>query len=167
LDGAEEAVATDVASHRFTIFADHFQFVLMDESSKDDFSSIWTDESLRQMLAVGKMAVCPGTLRNVEVEVEVRIEDREPTIDLSVFDHIAEASLDVPSGKLAVMGSTGYLPDAPRIEVAPGTYRVLSLASGVETIKTEWEPAEDKYIVYLWPGAHQKPRLVKHWQGDV
>jgi hypothetical protein len=48
--------------HRFTVFADYFQFLLMDQESKDDFSTIWTKEALDQMLAVGNTAVCPGTL---------------------------------------------------------------------------------------------------------
>ena len=168
MDGPEEAVGLSVrVTHQFTIFADYFQFVLMDESSEDDFASIWTEESLKRMLAVGKTAVCPGTLRNVDVVVEVHVEHTEPVVDLAVFDHVAEASVAVPSGKLVVMGCTAYLPDAPRVAINPGTYHVLSLASGIDSIKAESEPADDKYIVYLWPGAHREPRLIKHWKGDA
>jgi hypothetical protein len=165
--GDAQAVGGVVASYGFTIFADYFQFVAMDESSQDDFASIWTDESLERMLAVGKTAVCPGTLRNIDVDVEVRIEESEPIVDVAAFDHVAEASVDIPSGSLVVMSCTGHLPDAPRIKVSPGVYRVLSLACGTNTIKTEWEPAKDKYIVYFWPGNHRAPRLIKHWKGGA
>jgi hypothetical protein len=154
------------ATHRFSIFADYFQFLLMDENCEDDFSTLWSDEALKRMLAVGRAVICPGTLRNVEVAVEVRLVDTGPTVDLSAYDHAAEASIEVPSGKLVVMGCTDYLPDAARLELPPGTYRVLSLANGIDTIKKEWEPANDLYTVYLWPGAHCEPRLLKHWKKD-
>lgn len=151
-------------AQRFTVFADYFQFVLMDKSSKDDFSLVWTEEALGRMLAVGTQAICPGTLRNVDVPVEVRVCDLEPTVDLGEFDHAVQASFFLSSGALVIMGCTGYLPDAPRIDVQPGNYRVLSLASGIDTIKNEWEPADDLYTVYLWPGEPCEARLLKHWK---
>jgi hypothetical protein len=64
------------------------------------------------------------------------------------------------------MGCTGYFPDAPRIEVLPGTYRALAVMSGIESIQTEWDPADDKYTVYLWPGAARPPKLLKHWNSE-
>lgn len=153
--------------HRFSVFADYFQFVLMDENSQDDFSVIWTEEALKRMLAVAPFSVCPGTLRNVNVDVEIEVLDQSPEIDLSAWDNAVEASISIPSGKLVVMGCTGYLPDAPRIELEPGTYQLLSLAGGIETIQTEWEPAEDLYRVYLWPGSAREPHLLKQWQHAI
>jgi hypothetical protein len=151
-------------SQRFTIFADYFQFVLMDQMSTDDFSLLWTDEALGRMLAVGTQALCLGTLRNVDVSIEVRVWEVRPVIDLSEFDHAVEASIHLPSGTVVIMGCTGYLPDSPKLKVQPGNYRVLSLASGIETTKNEWEPADDLYTVYLWPGERLEPRLLKHWK---
>ena len=152
------------STQRFVIFADYFQFILMDESSEDDFSTIWTGEALNRNLAVGCSAICPGTLRNAEVDVEIHLSEREPQINLKNYDHAVESSFEIPSGKLIVMSCTGYVPDAPCIEVTPGTYRALFLASGIETIKAEWEPANDLYTVYLWPGEKCEPKLLKHWQ---
>lgn len=56
--------------HTFTIFADYFQFIIQDEASDDDFAAIWTPDALAAGTAFGKMAICPGTLRNVEVPIE-------------------------------------------------------------------------------------------------
>jgi hypothetical protein len=151
-------------NRKFKFFADYFQFVLMDESSEDDFSEIWTDEALERMLAVGELAVCPGTLRNIEVDVEVRVVPTEPSINVAAHDHVVEGSIEIPTGKLVVMGCTEYLPDAQRIELSPGTYQLLFLVDGVDSIKTEWEPAEDKYTVYLWSGQLRAPKLLKHWR---
>ena len=147
------------------LFADYFQFVLLDEHCDDDFSAVWTPEALQRMLAVGVRSLSVGTLRNVTVSVEVHLVDSKPAIDLAQYDHAAEASFSVPSGRLAVLGCTDYLPDAKHLDIAPGHYQVLSLASGVDTIVNEWEPAEDLYSVYLWRGDPIAPRLLKHWKG--
>ncbi len=150
--------------HKLSIFADYFQFVLMDEKSDDDFSKIWTDEALNRMLAVGAGAVCPGTLRNVDVDIEIDVLSEKPEIDYSEWGNVVEASISIPSGKLVVMGCTGYLPDAKRIDVIPGDYQLLSLAGGIDSIKNEWEPANDLYKVLLWPGPIREPKLIKGWK---
>lgn len=150
-----------------TIFADYFQFVVQDETSKDDFSDIWSDEAFQRLLAVGESSICPGTLRNVDVEVEIRVLEQEPSIPLEQFDHVASASLSVPTGVLAVLGCTDYLPDAERIIIAPGSYQVLYLISGVSTVGAHWEPADDRYVLYLWPGPPRQAALLKHWRGNA
>jgi hypothetical protein len=151
----------------FTVFADYFQFIVQDENAEDDFAAIWTDEALVAQTAFGMSAVCAGTLRNVEVPVEIVVAEADPRISLEVVDHAVEGSIEVPSGRLVVMGCTDYFADATRLEVQPGTYQVLAVMTGIESIKTEWEPANDKYIVYLWPGPARPSKLLKHWKGDA
>lgn len=150
--------------HKFALFADHFQVHLLDASSNDDFSTIWTETAFNQMLAVGRSALCVGTLRNVDVDVEIHVLDNKVTIDRSKYDHIVEASFSLPTGKLVVMGCTDYMPDAAHIDLQAGNYQVLYAVSGVDTIKTESEPAEDKYIIYLWLGDLRESQLIKHWK---
>ena len=148
----------------FDIFADYFQFVLMDANCKDDFGAVWTEQTLERMLAVGGTSACPGTLRNVNVPVEVNVHASEPFVDLAGYDHAVSASLQLPSGQLVVMGCTDYLPEASRVELLPGSYQLLYLAAGVESITYESDPADDRYIVHLWPGSPRKPVLLKHWR---
>jgi hypothetical protein len=151
----------------FNIFADYFQFVVQDERSEDDFAAIWTPDALAAHTAFGKSAVCPGTLRNVEVLVEIVVTDSDPKVDLQTVDHAVEGSIEIQSGCIVVLGCTGYFPDAPRFQIQPGTYRALAVMTGIASIQTEWDPAEDKYILYLWPGQSRPPRLLKHWNGDA
>ena len=151
----------------FIVFADYFQFVVQDENAEDDFATIWTEDALAAQTAFGQSAVCPGTLRNVDVPVEIVVAEGDPHVSLEDVDHAVEGSIEVSSGRLVVMSCTGYLPDAPRIEVEPGTYRALAVMSGIDSIETEWEPADDKYTVYLWLGAARPPKLLKHWKGDA
>ena len=153
--------------HTFTVFADYFQFVIQDENSDDDFATIWTEEALAAQTAFGRSALCPGTLRNVEVPEEIVVAEGDPKVSVQEVDYAVEGSIEVPSGRLVVMGCTGYFPDTPRLEVQPGTYRALAVMSGIGSIKTEWDPADDKYTVYLWLGPARPPKLLKHWKGDA
>ncbi|GGY19076.1 hypothetical protein GCM10007386_55620 [Pseudoduganella dura] len=150
--------------HRFNIFADYFQFIVQDENSEDDFSSIWTEEALHSMVAVGETAICPGTLRNVDVPVEVHVLEAEPAVVLERYDHIVEGAFRSPTGRLVAMGCTENFLDAPRFQIAPGNCRFLYLISGAQTITTEWESAEDLYCLYIWPGEARDPHLLKHWK---
>lgn len=155
------------SSHRLSIFADFFQFIVMDVESTDDFSSICTDHSLKQMVATGNSALSFGTLRNVDVQVEIHVVGELPKLALDEYDHVAEGSFQTPTGGLAVMGCTDFLPDAYRLAVPPGSYQFLYLVSGVGSITDESSPASDLYTLYISPGANRPPRLIKHWQAAM
>lgn len=154
----------NVALHRFTIFADYFQFILQDENSKDDFGTLWNDDAVAQMVAVGETTLSLGTLRNVDVAVEVHVVSGPPEIKLEEFDHAVEGSFASPTGKITVMGCTDFFPDASRLDVEPGSYRFIYLVSGARTIQTEWEPADDLYSLYIWPAERRALHLLKAWK---
>lgn len=153
-----------MAVHRLTIFADYFQFIIQDENSKDDFGTLWSDDAVATMVAVGETALSLGTLRNVEVAVEVHVVDGPPEIQLENFDHAVEGSFASPTGKIAVMGCTDFFPDAFRLDVEPGSYRFIYLVSGARTVQTEWEPADDLYSLYIWPAERRALHLMKEWK---
>jgi hypothetical protein len=153
--------------HTFSVFADYFQFIVQDEMSDDDFANIWSVEALAAQTAFGRSALCPGTLRNVTVPVDVVIAEADPHLSLEGVDHAVEGSIEIPTGRVVVMGCTDYFPDASRFEVKPGTYRVLAVMTGIASIKNEWEPADDRYAVYLWPGSARSPKLLKHWKKEA
>jgi hypothetical protein len=150
-----------VAVHRFTIFADYFQFIVQDEDSKDDFGALWNDAAVAMMVAAGETALSLGTLRNVEVPVELHVVEAPPELQLENFDHAVEGAFISPTGKIAVMGCTDFFPDASRLEIQPGTYCFIYLISGVRTIQTEWDPADDLYSLYIWPAERRELRLLK------
>lgn len=154
----------NVAVHRFTIFADYFQFIVQDENSKDDFGTLWNDDAVAMMVAAGETALSLGTLRNVDVSVEVHVVDGFPEIQLEDFDHAVEGTFTSPTGKIAVMGCTDFFPDASRLEVQPGSYQFIYLVSGARTIQTEWNPADDLYSLYIWPAERRALHLMKQWK---
>ncbi|MGK5023264.1 hypothetical protein [Janthinobacterium sp. RB2R34] len=154
----------NMAVHRFTIFADYFQFIVQDEDSKDDFGALWNDAAVAMMVANGETALSLGTLRNVDVTVDLHVIDGPPDIRTDDFDHVVEGAFISPTGSIAVMGCTDFFPDASRLKILPGSYRYIYLISGVRTIQTEWEPADDLYSLYIWPAERRELHLVKQWK---
>jgi hypothetical protein len=67
----------------------------------------------------------------------------KPVLELDGYDHVAEFSLDLPSGSLALAsGSCG----AVKVEIAPGGYRA------------RWSAAKDSFRLQIWPGPAKAPR---------
>ena len=58
----------------------------------------------------------------MSVPVEIEIVDGAPALDFGAWDHVAEASLDLPSGRLEIHQCTDGSVDI--LAVAPGPYRV-------------------------------------------
>lgn len=139
----------------------------MDEVSEDDFASLWAGGNSEEwMIAIGNSTLGLGTLRNADVLLNVHVEHHEPAYSIDEFDHLIEASIHLPSGDLAIMGGAESLSVARRIKVPPGSYRLLYAVSGIETIQSEYEPAEDVYSLFIWPAKQKKTTLVKHWQSS-
>jgi len=46
--------------------------------------------------------------------------------------------LVVPSGRIIIAGCTDYLPDAARITVQPGTYKVRIYYGALDSVDEEW-----------------------------
>ncbi|KIU45908.1 MULTISPECIES: hypothetical protein [Bradyrhizobium] len=150
-----------MTSLELSLFADYSQFYIQDESTADELSAEWTPETTDRMLAAGSGVVRIGTVRNMHVPVSVQILEREPNDDSAGWDHIVEASLDVPSGRIAIAGCTDYFPDAARIDVAPGTYRVRVSYGGLDTLSEDGLEGDDRYRLQLWPAPPIAVRVVK------
>jgi hypothetical protein len=147
-------------SYELRLFADYFHFYLQDEEADGDLSESWDKHT-----PTIKVAVVPGTIgvvtaRNTEVPVSVSILEKAPEVgDLTGWDHVAKASIDVPSGTLIIAGPTDYLPDAMHITVVPGAYRARIYYGGLDTRR------KDYYHVLLWPQAYSLITVIKQYQG--
>ncbi|MDQ3254020.1 MAG: hypothetical protein M3R15_08955 [Acidobacteriota bacterium] len=110
-------------SYSYNLFADYHQFYLQDEQADGDLSDSWSEEAVKNLLAVAPGTIGVGTVRNTDVPVVVELLASEPKEDLSKWNHVMECGIDVPSGRIAIAGSTDYFPEAERIVVQPGSYR--------------------------------------------
>lgn len=148
-------------THKLNIFADYHQFEIRDESSESDFSDGWDEETIHTMLvATLPDAIGIGTARNATVPVEVVVDEQAPVDDFSEYDRVNECSLEVTSGRIVVSGNE-YYPEAKRIEVTPGTYRVRIYYKNLNTVTDDAETeGEDEYKVVLWPQTPFEPMNV-------
>lgn len=134
-----------------SVFADYFQFYLLDESVDEDFGALWDDAAVERLLAVGRSSIGVGTARNMAVPVAVSVCDAAPEFDPGAWDMVNECSLALRSGRLVILGGTDYLPDAPRLPVAPGDYRVRISYAGLDTLSEDGLDGDDFYRIDLWP----------------
>jgi hypothetical protein len=86
---------------------------------------------------------------------------------LEAFDHVVEVGIDLPSGELAVLGTTQLPSEVEPIRLRPGRYR---MRIGCEP--TDYRPPGSSeepgdylnYVVVLWPTA-EKPGVTVLKQG--
>ncbi|MFF8650330.1 hypothetical protein ACF06D_19145 [Streptomyces griseoluteus] len=145
------------------LFADYFQLHVINEDAEDDLGEAWTHEAVSDRIAVSERALGIGTETNVDVEVLVALLGHPPGDDTLAFDHVVEASLQVPSGRIAVLGCTDYLPDAARFDVPAGFVRVRASRANPEDIP----PAIERVHLQIWPAPYSAPAVLKRWStGD-
>ena len=140
------------ATFQFELLADYHQFYLQDADAKGDLSESWTDEATARLLSIGEHVIGVGTVRNMTVPVVVEVHPVEPPLDLALWDHVTQCSIDVPSGKIVIAGCTDYFPDAARIDVPPGTYRARISYGALDALSDDGLDGDDNYRVQLWPG---------------
>ena len=152
--------------YKFNLSADYFQFYLQDEQSNGDLSHSWTEQALSNMLAIAPGVVGVATVRNMDVPVEVEVLDSQPDNNFEAWNHVTETSLAVPSRQIVIAGCTDYFPDAARITVEPGTYRVRVYYGGLDSVDVWKLDGDDHYKVVLWLNADiAETKVLKRWKG--
>ena len=150
-----------MSSRTFKIFADYHQFYIQDESADGDLSEAWTDEAVANLLAVVDGTVGVGTVRNMDVPVTIEILSNEPPLNLANWDRVNECSIEVKSGKLVIAGCTDYFPEAARIQITPGIYRVRVCYGQLKSISSDGLEGDDNYMLQLWPDIAILPAVIK------
>ena len=143
------------------VLADYHQFHVQDGGINPPAPEDWSDEDVRNRgkVAANVVVVCP--LRNMRVRVRVSLLGSCPETDLEKVDHAFRASVSIPTGNLQVLECMGT--EALNWSVAPGTYQLLALFTGHETIDTTGLEGSDAYEVLLWPGPEVPFTVVKQW----
>ncbi len=138
--------------HHFTIFADYHQIHVQDDDvAAGDFTEAWTPEAMQKALAETDRGFAIGTVRNMEVPLTVEICESRPALDPGGFDRFNETRIELPSGRLVVLGCTDHFPEAARIAVQPGAYNAIVATKDEDTLSEDGLDGEDAYFVWLWP----------------
>lgn len=151
-------------SSTLDVFADYYQFYLRDEQTEEDTPENWGEQLTTDRIAIGPGIIGVSTVRNTRVPVHIDLFSHQPNTKFDVWDHIAEASVEVPSGRIVIAGSSDYFPTAQRLSVRPGSYRVRVQYSGLRTVSENGLEGEDQYYVLIWPDQYRTPHIMKRWE---
>lgn len=142
------------------VYASHTQFYLADPEGPMRTDVVWDGAGLERRLGVTDGLVAVGTVGYCDVPVTVEIWEGEPVLDLEAWDHVAEVSLELRSGRVALGGVEGAVEHDP-ISVAPGWYRLRSSAVGLDD--ADEMDGGDRYRLQLWPHPAAIPEVRKWW----
>lgn len=148
---------------RYEIFADYHQFYLWDHGEMPDAALDYSEDDLQRRVKTAPFLVVIQPERNMSVPVELDILDGPPDEALGLWDHVVEASLDLPSGRLEIHECTGGSIDV--LSVAPGTYRVRACFGGLTTLTDDRLDGEDHYRLVLWPAPAAPLAVIKQFAG--
>ena len=147
--------------HKFNLFADYHQFFLMDDGKLPNYPSDISPSDCSNMAKIAPYIVGVYTARPMTVPVIIRVNDSDPGVNLDEWDHVVQCGIDIPSGRLVVIGCTDYLPDAQRLELKPGTYQVQICYGNLDTVNGL--DGDDDYVIHLWLGKGRKLQVLKQW----
>ncbi|MGW4060423.1 hypothetical protein ACWEGE_19215 [Amycolatopsis sp. NPDC004747] len=140
------------------VHADQRQFTIRDSSLRLTGSG-WTSaavESHRIGAEPGGLAI--ATARSDLVESSVELLPSPPAV-LADAEHVVEADLPVPSGRLVISGPADYPSQEKYFSVLPGLYRarVSYVPAGPPAV--DWNDHEYgehyRYVVELWPAPEE------------
>src|SRR5215216_2363542 len=131
----------------YEIFVDYHQFYLMDAEEEPFAPEDWTNEDVQRRIKAEKHIIVIQPERNMTVPVDLEIVDSAPDEDFENWDHIAEASLDLPSGKLQIEECCGETKD---ILVLPsGLYKIRAFYGDLNKLSFDGLEGEDHYKIVM------------------
>ena len=139
------------------VFADYHQFYVVDGGSWESRSldtdtsnpEFWSPEAFGRGLAVLPAVLGVGTASYGSVPVAVEVGYARPSLIEADFDRVVEASLNLASGSVLVIG--GRAPQRLTVDGLPaGWYRVVVCSSRLD-LGVESGVGGDRYALWMWP----------------
>jgi hypothetical protein len=151
------------------LFTQYYQFYVADlvgwraQDSGVDTASVefWSPEAAARRLAVATGVLGVGAVSFDTVSVVVEVVDGRPSVPIAHFDHVVEASLNLASGSLLVIGCTA--PEGTTVHgLPPGWYRVMVCSAGLD-LGAEAGQGGDSYALWMWPEVPSPVELRKSY----
>jgi hypothetical protein len=142
-----------VVGVHLVVHADQRQFSVRDSRSRLDGSG-WTALAVDHRIGAEPGGLAIATARSDLVESSVTLLPSAPSL-LSEGEHVVEADLPVPSGKIVISGPADYPSQEKFFSVLPGLYRARVSYVPTGPPHAEWNEHEFgehfRYVVELWP----------------
>ncbi len=158
------------------VYTSHYQFFLSDRNPQwEDVVRLWTEPgTMLNRVAVGKGIVLVGAAGYGFKPIELELLSEPPLADdYQQWDHVTEASIDLPSGELYLTEPEGLMGKSLPLAIKSGTYRLRIYYGDVASAFRDFGPwlgpldeGGDHYLVRLWPSSNQSlPLVLKRWEG--
>ena len=155
-----------MVSH-FTLRAEWNQIYLEDAAcdvAAAANAEFWNEAAMRDGMANARTMISVGTARAGDVVVSVAVREVEPDAEIKHWDHVVDAAITIPSGRLRVRGGAESPEDADVIHVAPGVYKVRAFYGNLDVESVDEETGDDFYNIVLWPGAWRDRKVVRRYE---
>jgi hypothetical protein len=159
-----------LASYHAELVVDHNHLLLRD--CEFEFCEAGLNLLYKEIAPGPHLGVTPGVLAifparwNGPIPLDVVMRNGPPEDDLSGWDTVAEASIDLPSGCAVIFPPESFA-SGLRIAVSPGVYRVrVHLGGWDEAIEYEYE-GPDYYKLALWKAPQAEPALLHAVSGKL
>ncbi|MGC4749153.1 hypothetical protein ACLQ28_26380 [Micromonospora sp. DT201] len=165
-------VGTVTRARHATVFADYGQFYLQDVEAHNSVMRAgaamdparaaggWTDDAVRlHRIGLEPHSVSVGAARSDFVETILKIYETAPAL-VAEAEHVVEASLEVVSGALFVLGCTESPEPDQGLQVEPGQHRVRVSyvpAAPPPSSDLDVEGAHFTYLIEMWPSFEAEP----------
>jgi hypothetical protein len=142
-----------VVGVHLVVHADQRQFSVRDSGTRLDGSG-WTALAVDHRIGAEPGGLAIATARSDLVESSVTVVASPPPV-LGEAEHVVEADLPVPSGKLVISGPADYPSQEKFLPLDPGLYRARVSYVPAAPPDTTWNEHEFgehfRYVVELWP----------------
>ncbi|MEU4252058.1 hypothetical protein AB0F15_32025 [Amycolatopsis sp. NPDC026612] len=137
------------------VHADQRQFTIRDSGSRLTGSG-WTEAALDHRIGAEPGGLAIATARSDLVESSVTLVPSAPALTADA-EHVVEADLPVPSGRLVISGPADYPSQERFFSVLPGRYRARVSYVPTGPPPADWNDHEYgehyRYVVEMWPVA--------------
>jgi hypothetical protein len=159
-----ERYSNSTESYNLKFFTEYYQFYIQDATTKasTDSDIFWTAQASEDKMAAEEGLLGISVAKYAEINVQVNVHQQQKNIfSLEDYDHIVEASIDVPSGSLQILNCTG-MEKQLELTVAPGTYTVRSSSANLKAV--QGDEGNDFYVIDIYPSYKKERTVLKKYE---
>ena len=135
--------------YHYKIFADYFQVILADVTAIGLIGGDTYEIDLSTPLATATEYCTINTLRNMTVDLTVKLLTRPPDLNQPGCDSQTVGTFTCRSGTVAVMGPTSYIGELEKFALPQGQYNILLRIYDSQTVVSQTQ-GKERYEISFW-----------------